>query len=380
MSEETKTLFHEKAVAYQEGQDRTKAAGIRTGLSILGVSVIGLIVSVALHYFFQEVCGYILCILPVVIAICAIGIPVGIVWTIVNLVRPTKSVTCPRCGTEHHVYTNVRKYMCTNCQALLLMGKDKSLMPQLSPCPYCGMETAVTADYGRFLCPNCGVVRDSTAAAPPPATTICPECKKGVLPEAIYCTSCHTLLKSDFSHPALGEATLAYDMDWKIGKDAVGHLYFAQALLHEIRQKTSSTLPAIATTQTLLTHMEDIHISLEEVAQVQSMRSQVLDMLREVDLAYANLLQFALISIQQTGQGRQGKDALKVLASDAYIKARRRIEDWAGEALTASGSIGRWEEKLVQVEQANKYSRITGFVKLQGEATRFAQWKEQQGA
>ncbi|MBU0705022.1 MAG: zinc ribbon domain-containing protein, partial [Chloroflexi bacterium] len=47
-------------------------------------------------------------------------------------------------------------------------------------------------------------------------------------------------------------------------------------------------------------------------------------------------------------------------------------------SLESRGSIGKWDEKLVDVEQANKYSRVTGYEKLQQEMARFETWGEQQ--
>ena len=139
MSTEYKSLFQQKADAYQNGQDRTKEAGVTTGLAVLGSSVIGLIVSAILYYVTQRACGVIWCVMPVVMVGSAVGIVVGLIWTVVNLVRPTKVVTCPGCGTEHRIYRSVRKYMCTDCRALLLLGKDVGMVPRMSACPYCGL-------------------------------------------------------------------------------------------------------------------------------------------------------------------------------------------------------------------------------------------------
>ena len=236
MSTEHKTLFREKADTYQSGQYRTKAGGLRTSLSVLGIRVLGLIASVILYLVAREAFGLVWYVGPLVIGICALGTVTTLVWTVANFVRPTKVTTCPRCGSEHQIYKSVRKYMCPDCRALLLLGKDSDMMPRLSPCPYCGLETAVSDDHGRFICPNCGVIREDGVMGDEAAPHACPECREVVPAGGIYCNHCGTILKSDFLSPAYDDPALEYDQDWKIGKDPAGHLHFAKARLQGIRQ------------------------------------------------------------------------------------------------------------------------------------------------
>ena len=376
MSTESKTLFKERSDTYQNSQDRTKKAGVTTGLGILGLSVIALIVSLGIDYAIRAATGYVLCILPIIEIASAVGIPIGLIWTIVNLIRPTKPVTCPVCGTEHRVYKSVRKYMCPNCRALLLLGKDAKLMPQVSTCPYCGAQTAITADHGHFLCPNCGVVREQDGFEGTVGSQNCPQCQQSVPDGVIYCKSCGTVLKSDFSQPVL--PALVYDQDWKIGKDGIGHFYFVQALLAGIRQKAGAR-GDIAAAQTLITDMENALISMEEALQTPDLQPHIEAILSQVDLTYAALLQFELDGIQALDLKKKlAKDALKTIAAEPHIAARRRIEGLLAASLESRGSIGKWDEKLVDVEQADKYSRVKGYQKLQQEIARFETWREQQ--
>ena len=378
MSTERRTLFQERADAYQRKQDRTKEAGIRSGLEVVGASVAGLILFGILDYVAREMSGFVLFIVPIGMVCSAIGIVAGLVMTIVGFVRPTKLVTCPRCGTEHRIYTNVLKYMCTNCRALLLLGKDVGMVPQLSACPYCGLHTAATDDHGRFLCPNCGIVRESVATEGWAETRTCPECNQTIAEGAIYCRFCGCILKDDFSQPPQQDLALAYDQDWRIGKDAVGHVYFAQALMKGIRERLRTEVD-IADVQLLITKLEDALVSAEEALQESEHRSSVEAILPEADVTYAALLESELSSVRALDPKKVlAKDALDIVATEPHIAARRRIEDILGASLESSGSIGEWSEKLVGVEKAEKHSRVKNYEKLENEVARFAGWREQQ--
>lgn len=375
-----KTLFQQKAESYQNEQLRTKGAGIVFGVTVLGVSIVALVVSAIMQFALQEMCGVIACILPVIMIVSAIGIPVGVGITIVNAVRPTKEVTCPRCGQQHRIYRNANKYMCPNCKALLLLGKDPKVMPQLSACPYCGLQTPVTADHGRFICPNCGVVRDSVSASVLSPPQHCTECGQSVPEGAIYCKACGHILKSDFSQPALGDPALAYDQDWTMGKDPVGHYHYARALLKGIRQGIPPGAN-ITLVQSLLTNLESALLSIEEAWRAPALQTHIATMLPEVDLTYANLLEFELRSIQALDpKAKLAKDALKALAEEPHITARKRVEGLLGASLHTAGSIGAWREKIVTVEQGDKYSRVKSYELLAYEVARFREWWEQRTA
>ena len=378
MTTDSKTLFREKAAAYQDSQDRTKRAGIRTGLGIFFGSLVVFIVAFVIDFAIREITGYTLCILPVIWIGAAIGVPIGIGWTIVNAIRPTKPVTCPVCGGQHRVYRNVRKFMCPDCRALLLLGKNASLAPRLVNCPYCGLPTATTDDHGPFLCPNCGVVREPTGYSVGVGTQACPECRQSVPTGVIYCTSCGHILKDDFAHPVADRESLAYDDDWRIGKDALGHYYFAKALLAGIRARASQ-VAGIEKAQALMTDLEKALMSLEEALQAPNLRSYAEALVPEADRAYADLLVLELRAVQALDpKKRLKKDALSVIAKEPHIAARRRVEAALGAAFESTGSIGRWGEKLVAVEEGNNYSKVKSYESLRREVDRFGAWKEEQ--
>ena len=379
MSTEHKTLFREKADTYQSGQYRTKKVGLRTSLLALGVRVLGLIVSVVVYLVAREAFGLVWYVGPLVIGICALGTVTTLGWTVVNFVRSAKVTTCPRCGSEHRIYKSVRKYMCTECRALLLLGKDADMLPRLSPCPYCGLETAVSDDHGRFICPNCGVIRVDGVMGGEAAPRACPACHQIVPEGAIYCNDCGSILKSDFLSPAYDDPALKYDEDWKIGKDPAGHLHFVRARLKSVRQGMVTDAD-VAKVQGLLVTLEDAFISLEEALQELELRPAVEALLPEIDSTYAALLELELRSVQALGsKKRRPNGALHTLFAEPHITARRRIEGILGivnGAVVPGGGIGRWGAKLVAVDWTEKRCWVKGYGKLRTEVSRFRTWRD----
>jgi len=134
----------------------------------------------------------------------------------------------------------------------------------------------------------------------------------------------------------------------------------------------------VAKVQSLLPKLEDALISVEEALQESELRSSVEAILPQMDLTYAALLESELRSVQALGSEVLAKDALNTLATEPHITARRRVEDIFEGSLVSSGGIGKWGEKLVDVEQAEKHSRVRGYEKLKTEVARFVTWKEQQ--
>jgi len=382
MSTERETLFQEKADTYQSGQYRTKPVGLRTSLSVLGIRVLGLIASVIVYLVAREAFGLVWYVGPLVIGLFALGILATLGWTVVNFVRPTKVITCPRCGSEHRLYKSVRKYMCTECRALLLLGRDADIMPCLSPCPYCGLETAVSDDHGRFICPNCGVIREDGVMGGEAAPRACPDCRQIVPEGAIYCNDCGGVLKSDFLSPAYGDPALKYDEDWKIGKDPAGHLHFARACLKGILQDTAAETD-IKKVQGLLVALEDVFVSLEETLQEPELRSAVEVILPEVDSTYAALLELELRSVRALGSKRlRPNGALHTLFAEPHISARRRVEGILGivrGAPVPCGGIGKWGSKLVDIDWTEKRCWVKGYDKLKAEVSRFETWRQHSG-
>lgn len=368
------TLFYQKSKQYQHSQDRTKAEGMKTALGVLGVSILAAVGATILQLVLGETCGVVWCILPIVAVLGALGTIVGFIWTIVNSVRPTKVIACPRCGTGHRVYRSVTKYMCTSCRTLLLVHRDLAVNPEFSACPYCGLQTAVSEGHGAFLCPNCGLVREAGGLGGAMLNQACPACSKPVPQGVIYCKHCGGILASDFDQPAQGNPLLAYDQDWRIGKDPAGHFYFTKALLLNIRQRAARASD-VEQMQALITKMEDALVSMEEAHQQPELRPHVLAVVPEVDMTYAHLLECELRVIQALKpKKRLKKGALDTLAADAHVTARRRIEEILGPGIQSGGGIGKWEEKIVDVEQGDSHSRVRDYAKLTVEVNRFRQW------
>lgn len=372
-----KTLFQVRSEDYQIDQARTRSSGRIQGLLIMGVSIFVLITALIVNFIIVQVAGRNWGVLFIPILFGLIGVPYGILVFAGNSLRPTKRVICPQCSTEHKIYRQVQKYMCTNCRALLLLGDNAKLIPQLSPCSYCGRQTAITPDHGRFLCPNCGIIRESDGTNEETPSRPCPECKATLPQRAIYCTSCGNIVIGNFSQPVQGNLSLAYDQDWKIGKDATGHFYYAKALLKGVSDDLRSASD-VEKIQVLMTTLAESLLSVEEAWQAAQLRSSIEALLPEIDAIYATFLEAELRILQALSpKMTSGEVALNVMKLEPHITARRRIETILGDALKSAGSIGRWDEKLVQVEMP---SRIKDYKKLETETARFMAWKGQQKA
>lgn len=385
----------EKESAGQGGELRTRKIGLQVGLAVLGISVLCM-VFFTWGFFFLEKGKW----MPL---LGMIGFGIGIVWgiftTIRSLTSSVKNVTCPVCGTEHHqIFERVRKYWCPNCRALLLLGEDTMMMPQLSACSYCGLQTAVTKDHGRFLCSNCGIVRESSDEGEQ-ETEICPECNQSVPEGAIYCKYCESILMTDFSAD--------HDMDWKVGKDASGHMWFARALLKVIREWTSAKIDTedtadllakkwtgaetnIEKTYSLLAKkMKEAFTSLEEALQEPECRTSAGAILTEIDLAYAVLLRYELQCVQAVGSKKFSPhdSLLRTWADEPHITTRERIVSILGDSPMPLGSIGKWHKKLLSFRShgpsndpnKRKFS-IDSYERLEAEVNRFEAWKKQHEA
>lgn len=373
-----KTQFQQKADAHQKNQGRTKEQGAKDGLGALALGLIGLAIVAGIYLVIGKDSNK-AWLLWVFMGIAALVAALGLFTTIVNLMRPTKAVVCPKCGVEHQIYKNVEKYMCTNCRSLLLIARDAQTQPRLLACPYCGLQTAVADDYGRFLCPNCGIFRQSDSQTPPSMTSPCPSCHEPVPENAIYCEACGRILISDFSRPMQVEPSLAYDRDWEIGKDAVGHFHFARALLQATRDATSEA-DSVNKIQATLSKLEKALISIEESLQEPALYANAEALIPEVDSTYAHLLvvESSLIAVEAVDP-RGFKDSLSVLTNEPHVAARKRIEAILGDALTTSGGIGTWGNTLVEVQwdKEPEVWRITDFDRLLQERARFETWEAQ---
>jgi predicted RNA-binding Zn-ribbon protein involved in translation (DUF1610 family) len=279
--------------------------------------------------------------------------------------------------------------MCPNCRSLLLLGKDAIEKPEFATCPYCGLKTATTKDHGHFICPNCGIIRQPNNFQLTGENSVCSNCKKAVPGQAIYCKFCGQILKTDFSQPPLPEESkLAYDQDWKIGKDAEGHFYFARAILESIRKEvgkadeTGNKADEIAKYQSsLLLKLKEALISVIEVLQEPKLRSNIEAIIPEIDMTYGFLLENELQNIQALTNQKLEDGALGIIYMEPHIPPRRMIEAMLADSLISSGSIGQWKEKLVNIERVqdvrHTFSRVKDYENLKHETTRFVAWKEQ---
>jgi predicted RNA-binding Zn-ribbon protein involved in translation (DUF1610 family) len=379
-----KTLFREDAESYQEKEFRTKAAGINTGLIILvlglvGVGFFGIIKLISGSSRRADA-------LPILIGLCAAVAALGLIVMVVNALRPVKTVTCPRCGAQHAIYRSEKKYMCPQCGALLLMGQTDTAAPQVSACPYCGLETAVTADHGSFLCPDCGIVRQPGAEGSWQPAGQCPQCHAALPVGAIFCKACGAVLANDLTRPAAAQPELKYDKDWQIGKSPRGHLVFARALTAGLIASRGNADPRqpyleqLKKIQSLLEQLGEIMVHTEEALLAPESAGAAAAFLPEIDLAYAGLLEWKAAAVsglmanpERQRQGFEG-NVLCRIEDEPHRSARRRIEELLGDRVAQMGSIGHWEENLVQVQREEKVSQIRDFRKLTAESVRFQAW------
>jgi DNA-directed RNA polymerase subunit RPC12/RpoP len=370
MNTENKTILSDQYDAYQYKQSRTKSTGIKGGVEKLGLSILGFIISVVVVRVSPDGLYGLLGRLGTFASLFAGVFFLGSI--IVNSIRPTKMVQCPKCGVEHSIYRNVRKYMCTNCRNLLLLGEDAQAQPQFSICPYCGLQTAVTNDSDSFICSNCGLVRQLAESLVKSKTCSCPNCQQSVPDEVFYCKTCGNVLKSDLPTSVIN------DLDWKIGKDAEGHFYFSRILLTGLREELSKTrnLEEVLNLQTKLWFTL---LSVEEVLQENQLRASVETLVPEIDIVFATLLESKLRLLQAEKPNKKYDTyALDPIATEYYIPVRRRVERILGDSLTSSGGIGKWDDELIDIEKEDKHSRIRSYKKLENEVARFAAWKGEQ--
>lgn len=372
------TLFQVKSKTYQENQPRSLKQGLKKGLNTMGGGIFALILGLLVNYIVIQLTDRAFGMAQCIIILSPIIFLVGVIMTVIYLLRPSKSVICPKCHTKHRLYRNVEKYMCEECRTLLLLGEDAKLMPQFSTCSYCGLQTAVTSDHGYFICPNCGIIRESSKTNAETTTQNCPECNE-ILPEGvIYCKTCGRILMDDFSQPVHGDPTLAFDLDWKIGKDATGHYQFSKALMKSLALELKKERENLKI-HSLIPMLENIFLSVEQAMQDNSCYQAIEPLIPKLDLIYADLLDVELQLIQSPPPKYEWQsDDFQYLSFEPHIKARRRVEEIFANSLKTIGSIGAWDEHLVIVQTVNNISQIVSFEKLKNEAARFKDWKDKQ--
>ncbi len=401
-----KTLFREEAEEYQKEQKRTKSAGLKEGLLIVGFSAGGLLWLGLMLIIFGQLPEIVLLLIPVLV----IGLLYGLYRIIISLVRSEKQVVCPKCSTKHEIFKKEHLYMCTDCWTLLHMGKDGEVPIRFLNCVYCGNQAAVTSDHGSFVCPNCGVMRSSTAKAAEWKTTPCPNCEEIVPQEALYCIHCEQILKP----------LPTYDKDWELGKDAQGHFHFARMLLTtfpaseaalEARFRTDNTRSGKQQWPETFRKMPPMLIlgraqrSLEEALQEPELRQSVEGLLPEIDILYGRLLVLEIkmirwaegpdkVALVLEADYKKGT-SIDIFSQGPHILARKRIEKIITvKSLKSIGSIGRWKvQSLIDTKLGSsqrledrkivEYTTVelAGYAGLISEAKRFAEWtKKKQGS
>ena len=259
----------------------------------------------------------------------------------------------------------------------MLLGEDREEMPQMATCLYCDLQTGVTSNHGQFICPNCGLVRESVSSDITLISQPCRFCGQVIPDGSIYCKYCGSVFKTDFTQPLHNNPDFAYDQDWKAGKDAAGHFYFAKAILKGIGVKTAS-IKTLTHVQARLSSLADALKSLEEAWLDSSLHSDIRTLLPEIDRTYGALLERELALIKTIPASTTfSKGSLDTIAKEPQITARRRLETRLGDAVDSSGSIGRWDEKLVIIEVKEKTCGLKNYEKLTGESRRFQEWIQQ---
>lgn len=363
----TTTLFRAEALTFQGKQALTKGSEFKQGAIIVAISVaIFLIAALSLSLFTG---GIFRIIDRIALYISPIGILGGLIIVIRSQIRRTKVITCPQCSTQHTIFADVRQYICPTCLTSLFLDGGGTQEPQSSTCPYCEMTSYVCPDHGQFLCPNCGIIRNSDSNILPRDTTTCTQCGAVVPRTAIYCTSCQHILISDFSQPRMG---LEYSMNWKAGKNAVGHMQFSKALLAGVVKKIDAA-KHLGDVPAALAQLREIFISLEEALQDPNLRSTIEAMMPEIDTIYLSILDKELVFIETIGLKREIRpDEVATIRFEPHMVARRKIELLIGPAIESLPVVGVWNEKLVEfVISRQDRVRIGNYSKLKAEIERF---------
>ena len=389
------TLFHEKVTKDALGLG-TKWAALLSSFMFLVVGIvvavlfpiilnfllykfvfIGAIVTDVLDAFptLWVILGYVLTTLKVLIVI----IPAAL--TVYYLASPTKSISCPKCGSPHRILKSAKRYICGKCESLLLLGKNVAMTPKHSACTYCDMRTPITEDYGDFFCPNCGIKRVSNSTQGDKPTTSCKKCEKSIPVDAIYCLGCDSITRNIFpTRKPLPE----YDKFWKIGKDASGHFFYAKAILSSIKEALSaSDNEELDKLKFFLTSFEEALMSVEVSMEETQLRPKVYKFLPELDHVYGEVLSFELRLFQSADSEKQyPKRGLQLLVEEPHIIARRRIENTLGSSLEAHGCVGKWDDELITVltHSDKKYHVVKSYDRLREEVARFDKWELQQAA
>ena len=397
-----KSLFRTEMIDYARSRNPTQRKGLKAGLIFLAFAIVAPLLLIELPLVAAGIVVFET--MRVAFYICWFALVASaIVVTVRSIIRPTRRVTCWKCNYGQDIFADIRKYVCTECGNLTLLGNDKVLAPQLSDCPYCGLRTAVTSDYGIFVCSNCGVSRDSEKVVAPQLERPCPRCGNRLPNEAFFCSSCNqTILagfhrRVDFAFLESLYLRLGNDLrymrwgqtePWDAGRDASGHLIYARAILDSIE----SVLPKAEKINILgrcLLALANALVALEDALLDSPHNSMLPGVLHRVDEIYSGVLaaELRLLDLEVDVSSRLDVGSppkpkyplvdLRVLIDEPHITARKRIEDRISKLDGYSGGPGSWQERLLKVTVVDegKAGIIEDFSKVRDEAQRFTNWR-----
>jgi hypothetical protein len=388
------SLLREELLRYQNNQDRTmeSALGTAVGMFLFGVA------AVVIPLLGLRIRDY--WVFYLVLIVGALFTVIGLIATIVALVRPTKRVRCPSCKAAHTIFRAVREYICPSCCELLRVGESSYCEPASVTCSYCSHKTAVSRDHGSFPCSDCGIFLTPEGRFSSSAVDSCPECNAQVPQGALFCIECDALFERQYLYPAKEDDRGAHDEDWVAGKDARGHFQYARALLKQVEKETPCP-PTVEHPESPLITLKKALLSLGEAAADSTLKAQCVVVLPEVDEVYASVLRWELDATDALFEANNEPDqvydpaAARVLVSEIikvwepHLAAREQLETILSDELEASGSIGTWSRGLIEYGE-QEVSRYSVYMKekvkvpqkndkLREEFQRFSGWIEERG-
>ena len=373
-----KSRFSADAESHQIWQGRTKWKTIQKNLWLIAywtfwavlVGIGGLLASFILPFT-----AILLILGAVVYLLFVIGL---LLHSAFLLLDSSKAVRCPVCLAIIYLRRGNEKGMC-NAGHLLLFGKAEQPEMRLLQCFYCSCTTAVAEGFGDFICPDCGAKRNSDPAKQDGSLSTCLYCNIPLPSGVIYCHSCGKFLttKFRFGHN-LEDFNPPYDMDWRIGKGATGHLLFAIASINGIHNRARSGND-IQTFAVLLQELKDAIMSLEHALHTEYARPIVEQVLPYLDLAYATVLDYGCRIFDLGSYSQKNKETMASIETEAHISTHKRLEAVYGGIWNEIGCAGDWKEGLLSF--TTYYSDgvalgrgIKSIASLRQEAERFSEW------
>lgn len=375
--EKDKTLFAIKV--HNHFSDKTKKGAAGNGLAMLVAGVSAGIVGVL---GLKLVGGWMFELALLLSPFFAIW---GGIYIVFNLLRPVRKVVCPSCKLEHNIFQNARSYACPACNQFFFLGEETIKQPTFSICPYCGLKTAVCEDAGPYLCPDCGITLKQKIQRANEQKN-CPSCGSRIPSEAVYCRTCGEILRTDIQNlEKEDDKELNYDLEWKAGKSTLGHFYYSKTIILSINNLLEkSNLKGFEKSPFVL--LEEALLSLEVASIDAKIYEQCGSLLPQLDKTYRNLLGWELSVFDSVFSQSERLDSFPPLPlNEEYFTARRRVERIFGDALESFGSIGKWNEKLLEWQEITKSPgmlpqrhQLDNYDRLKEEKLRFDKWASKQ--